>query len=243
MLSKYSFPFLCAVMIGVAGCAGPSGQPRIEPPVQTSGSTSITRFSTTPGALDPTFGNGGKVVTPISVNSVGDLALQTDGKIVVAATLDDFNIATEVFTTVRYLPNGALDASFGNGGVVLDEVAIARYTPSGALDATFGNGGKVTTPISGFFAGAYEALLQPDGKLLAGVLAMPPSDEAPAQAIVLRYNANGLLDASFGKSGSVVTSLHGTINGFAIESDNSIFVLSSTSVVRLSAEPLLTPAT
>lgn len=274
-MNKSSFLFLCATILGVAACAGPSGQSRIEPPVQTAGSTSIARFSTTPGSLDPSFGNGGKVVTPITVNSVGSVALQTDGKIVVAATLDDFNIATEVFATVRYLPNGTLDGSFGNGGIVrtafsnflntaralaitpagkivaageadsangsVDEVAVARYTSTGTLDATFGNGGKVTTPISGFFAGAYVALLQPDGKLLAGVLAIPPSDEAPLQAIVLRYNVNGSLDPFFGKNGSVITSLNGTINGLAVESDNSILVLSGTSVVRLSSSGTVLP--
>jgi hypothetical protein len=77
------------------------------------------------GSLDNTFGNSGVVVTR-AVSPVGatNVALQTDGKIVVVATLADSPAAAQVFGVVRYLPNGTLDLGFGNRGVVrTDRVA------------------------------------------------------------------------------------------------------------------------
>jgi uncharacterized delta-60 repeat protein len=66
------------------------------------------------GSLDPTFGMAGKVIRPLSNNtafSAQDVAIQPNGRIVVAG--DDGND----FVVARYLPNGQLDTSFGNGGV------------------------------------------------------------------------------------------------------------------------------
>jgi uncharacterized delta-60 repeat protein len=69
------------------------------------------------GALDPTFGTGGKVTTIFS-NSVipADVALQTDGKILVAGGFDNVSIATEAFGVVRYNSNGSIDTTFGTKG-------------------------------------------------------------------------------------------------------------------------------
>src|SRR5689334_21516759 len=58
------------------------------------------------GSLDPTFGNGGIVVTPNGGGVVTDAVLQADGKIVVQGS----------FGVARFLSTGALDTSFGNGG-------------------------------------------------------------------------------------------------------------------------------
>lgn len=71
------------------------------------------------GSLDTAFGNGGKVSTFISDQgaTTGSIAIQIDDKILLggqAGSVADNND----FLLVRYLANGSLDQSFGNGGHV-----------------------------------------------------------------------------------------------------------------------------
>ena len=56
-----------------------------------------------PGDLDPSFGNGGKVITPIgsSFDYAQSVAIQSDGKIVAAGY--SYNGANADFALVRYL--------------------------------------------------------------------------------------------------------------------------------------------
>src|SRR5512143_3862290 len=67
-----------------------------------------------PGDLDLTFagfGTRGQVVTPGVAGGVRGMALQPDGKIVVVG---DNGLGWYV---IRYLPNGARDATFGAEGL------------------------------------------------------------------------------------------------------------------------------
>ena len=70
-----------------------------------------------PGELDPSFGNGGTVITSFGGADVASaVAIQPDGKLVVAGRT---NIAgNTVFALARYDPNGGLDPAFGTGGLV-----------------------------------------------------------------------------------------------------------------------------
>ncbi len=72
------------------------------------------------GALDGTFGIGGKII-PDQTTGNGEygMAIQPDGKIVVAAT--DFS---GNFVVYRYLPNAARDESFGTNGQVITAFEI-----------------------------------------------------------------------------------------------------------------------
>ena len=94
------------------------------------------------GSLDTSFDATGKVTTAIgqSQDSVSDLALQPDGKVVAAG----------------YSYSGA-DR----------DLAFARYNADGTLDPGFGSGGKITTAIGPGHDNAYGLALQPDGKLVA----------------------------------------------------------------------------
>ncbi|MCC7067988.1 MAG: hypothetical protein IT523_05995, partial [Burkholderiales bacterium] len=99
------------------------------------------------GALDTSFDSDGKVITPIgsSSNSAGAIALQPDGKIVVAGRCD--NGGNDDFCLARYQANGTLDTSFGSAG-----------------------NGKVITSIGSGNDQANALALQPDGKIVvAGV--------------------------------------------------------------------------
>lgn len=123
------------------------------------------------GGLDPSFGSGG-IVTQ-GHGSIGAIAVEPDGKIVVAVTTDDLQ-----FQLTRYLPNGSLDSSFGDGGSVVTQV--------------------------GGWARAAAVALQPDGKIVVAGGSYQESNSVPEileEFSLARYNSNGSLDTSFGTDG------------------------------------------
>src|SRR5690606_10827650 len=70
------------------------------------------------GSLDPTFGDGGVVRIPVGVRARAQaLALQPNGRIVVAGFGVLFPGGMEQFVALRLLENGTLDPSFGAGGL------------------------------------------------------------------------------------------------------------------------------
>jgi uncharacterized delta-60 repeat protein len=137
---------------------------------------------TVSGALDPTFDSDGKVTTDFGGRSDGadDVALQSDGKIVV--------VGSGFAAPVRPV-----------------DFALARYNPDGSLDATFGEGGKVlTTFAQNSIDGANAVVLQPDGKIVAA----GRTRSGPRNAFaVARYLPDGSLDPSFDGDGLAVTQL------------------------------------
>ncbi len=150
------------------------------------------------GALDPSFGTGGTVVTAIgSTNDYGQaIARQPNGKFVVAG----------------YCANGS-DRDF----------CLARYQDDGSLDPSFGSGGKVTTPIGSSWDHGFAVALQPDGKIVvAGACGGGTWDFC-----LTRYQADGALDVGFGLSGKV-TSAIGSAGDFgqaiALQPDGKIVV-------------------
>ena len=135
-----------------------------------------------PGDLDPTFGIGGKVTTGIGTDDYGyAVAIQADGKLVVAGET--------------------------NNGINYD-FALVRYNANGTLDATFGTGGKVTTAVGTSDGAAYALAIQADGKL---VVAGATNNGINYDVALVRYNANGTLDATFGTGGKVTTAI-GTLD-------------------------------
>ena len=97
------------------------------------------------GALDSSFGSGGKVTTPIGANDDRgySVTVQSDGKIAVAG----------------YSFNGSNY-----------DFALVRYTAGGALDPSFGSGGRVTTAIGNSTDFCYSVAIQLDGRIIvAGV--------------------------------------------------------------------------
>jgi uncharacterized delta-60 repeat protein len=81
--------------------------------------------------------------------------------------------------------------------------AVARYTSAGALDATFGTGGIVTTLI-GSECTATSVYLQADGGIVVGGYA---TVNGTSQFVVARYTTTGVLDGTFGSGGIVTTSI------------------------------------
>lgn len=206
------------------------------------------------GSLDTGFGTAGKVTTTVvgahDFDSVYALALQPDGKLVAAGVSDGD------FALVRYVGNGTLDPSFGNGGKVTtatgssdDEAsalalqpdggilaagyssdgsrnvfALVRYDPDGSLDPGFGTDGKVTSAIGSVDLVRLGLALQPDGKILA---VGDSSNGSRNVFAVVRYDADGALDPSFGTGGQVTTAIGSTDDqalGVALQVDGRIVV-------------------
>jgi uncharacterized delta-60 repeat protein len=128
------------------------------------------------GALDQSFGTGGKVVTPIGAFDYAvAVAIEKDGKIVVAGGVED------------------LAATF-------IKILVVRYNRDGSLDRGFGTGGSVITAIPGeAFAFTDGLALTDDGRIVV----IAGGQEGLA---VVKYNANGSLDQHFGTGGIVETS-------------------------------------
>ena len=148
------------------------------------------------GSLDSSFGEGGKQTTEFSgfEDMALGMAIQPDNKIVLAGT------------------------SRSADGQAHSEFALARYNPDGSLDASFGAGGKVTTDIAGLSDFAHAVALQPDGKI---VVAGDCVTTAAAGALV-RYNADGSLDAGFGAGGKVISESISSITAIALRPDGKI---------------------
>lgn len=135
-----------------------------------------------PGGLDPSFGLGGRVLTDfnLSTDIANAVAVQTDGKFVVAGT------------------------TYTNNDFSGEDFALARYNPDGSLDAGFGANGRVTTDFPGLAAEISAVLVQPDGKILIAGGAFPLFTFL-GNFELARYNPNGSLDTSFGSGGIVTT--------------------------------------
>ena len=99
----------------------------------------LVRYTST-GALDSSFGTGGKVTTLIgSYCTAYSMAVQGDGQIVLAG--DCLNGSTYDFALARYTTSGTLDASFGTGGTVITD--IGGGDDSGIAVAVQSNGKSV----------------------------------------------------------------------------------------------------
>lgn len=201
------------------------------------------------GALDTSFGSGAGFVTT-SINGIANvMAIQSDGKILVAGSGTDA-------TVVRYNTDGTLDTGFGTSGIAtlpsgsselsvikglaLDSIgkivvagvgtsggffrmAAARLNSDGSLDTTFGASGIFYSPFtSNGSYGAQDVAIQADGKIvLVG--------ETADRFAVVRLNTNGTRDTSgFGSpNGYVTTAIQGYSHAqkVAIQTDGKIVVM------------------
>jgi uncharacterized delta-60 repeat protein len=185
-----------------------------------------------PGDLDPTFGTEGIAITFGPSDIARAVVVQPDGKVVVAGTSLNQSGSIGFILLVRYLSDGRGDTTFGAGGKVTvpvgnsssayalilqpdgkvvvaggaslgtpleSDLLLARFQPDGRLDASFGTGGIVTTDF-GAYEGANGLLLQPDGTLMVTGTFGTPGSGAP---FLVRYQADGRLDTTFGSGGKV----------------------------------------
>ena len=101
------------------------------------------------GALDPSYGNGGRVVLPVGDNAEATaFALQPDDRALIGGV-----------------------AIFG----AEERFAIARLTTQGTPDATFGDGGVASAKVGVAVNALFALAVQPDGKIVAAGTADPGS--------------------------------------------------------------------
>ncbi len=171
----------------------------------------------TDGSLDTSFGTNGKSYGGSSSYSYSTdqayaTALQEDGKLLVAGS------------------------SYGSAST---DFALVRYNIDGSLDSTFGTEGKILTDLDGGSHDyPYAIALQDDGKI---VLAGYTSGTYNRFALV-RYQANGSLDTTFGTAGIVITQFGANsadfANAVAVQEDGKILVV-GTSDVGISTDVVL----
>jgi uncharacterized delta-60 repeat protein len=179
------------------------------------------------GGLDPTFGTGGKIATPVGANTnyAQAIAIQPDGKIVAVGesgsgmSIARFNANGTLDATfngsgaaamlpgsayaVVVLPNGKIMVAGHNGNVSNMDFQIRRYNSNGTLDTTFDTDGIVDTPVGPATDVAYAIAIQPDGKIVVSGRA----DSNPVFVTnygIVRYNSDGSLDTSFDTDGIVI---------------------------------------
>jgi len=166
----------------------------------------LVRYNST-GSLDTTFDTDGIVTTTIgtAIDIAYAVAIQTDNKIIATGT------------------------SLTNGPTGYD-LALVRYNSDGGLDASFGTGGIVTADM-GYGDAANGLAIQADNKIVVAAgynitsLALI-TGVAGAPFSLVRYNANGSLDNTFGTTGKV-TAGTGASQAVVIQSDNKILAVGS----------------
>ncbi len=181
----------------------------------------VTVRYTTDGSLDTTFDTDGIITDVLGYDdSARSIAIQSDGKIVVAGTS----------------ANGLNNTDF----------AVVRYTTFGSLDTTFGNNGKVTSDLSGSQDFANTVAIQVDGKILVSGSSLVGAN---FDFTVVRYTIYGALDPDFGTNGKVTTSINSSdyAQDMIIQPDGKIVLVGDSNngsntdftVVRYNNHPLL----
>lgn len=134
------------------------------------------------GTLDSSFGLNGKVTTAVGADYYGSrcTALKQDGKFVSVGNTWDFPNPNKL-VIAQYLSNGNLDSSFGNNGI-----AFTSFN--------FG--------VSIFIASSL--VIQPDNKIIVGG-GIYHDFVMTEYFVLIRYQANGKIDSSFGTNGIVFT--------------------------------------
>jgi uncharacterized delta-60 repeat protein len=195
--------------------------------VGTSTNRFINRFFEN-GSLDPSFGTNGHVYYSSS-DVFYSCITQPNGKILIGGGYYAF---PEKFCVKRFLPNGAVDSSFGSSGTVVTQLgsadgyiydmalqsdgkilalgqsgtaipsAVVRYNVDGTLDNTFGTDGSFMNFFPNVFAIAHSILIQNDDKILLGG---SPYINGKSDYGLQRLTSNSLIDSSFGENGEVAT--------------------------------------
>ena len=203
----------------------------------------VTRLDSN-GEVDFEFneGNGPGNTGPAADSNVYDIALQPDGKILIAGQFQSYNSVSRN-RIARLNASGTLDLSFNpNGGanaavwsvsVQADAKVliagsfttfngtprnrVARLNSDGSLDNTFDPGIGADNIV-------YDLLLQPNGKMLIGGLFTRYNNVA--RSSLARLNSDGSLD-SFYESG-----INGEIRNISPHPDNKVLINGSFTTVN-----------
>ncbi len=153
------------------------------------------------GALDPGFGQGGKVIVKPPGEAgewPGGQAVQPDGAVVVVGTAAPARNGY-AFLLLRFLPDGRLDPSFGAGGRVWTDLVTLATPLKGAVTGDVALGSSSASAV----------VVQPDGKIVVGGSTQSGGTTAFA---VMRYLPDGRPDPAFGSDGLALTDFDAATN-------------------------------
>ena len=214
------------------------------------------------GQLDTSFDMDGKLIGYGSDSGAGasDIAIQPNGKIVIAGTVSGNNLNR--FLLARYNSNGSPDTSFGLSGLVVANLsgrdegasalalqpdgkivivgtgfAVRRYNADGSLDFD-------TDLFNGIEGSWYDVVIQPDGKIVVGGNATKFLNPGfKFVSALARYNTDGSLDTSFGSDGKLTTNFScdssfatAFVAGLALQPDGKIVTVGSTTAINESLD-------
>jgi uncharacterized delta-60 repeat protein len=150
------------------------------------------------GGTDTGFGSGGTFTLDIAPTEViNALAVQPDGKVVLAGWVADQNQLDPQAMLVRLQANGTLDPSFDGDGIVLTDVSQSWN------DVALGSGGSIT---------------------LLGAVPTPDADDSGM--LLARYTSTGAPDTTLGGTGSRSFSVdeHDTPHAIALQPDGRTLI-------------------
>ena len=165
------------------------------------------------GSLDTGFNSTGLVTTDMSGR--GDealaVALQSDGKIIAAGYATAAN-GQRWTAMARYNTDGTLDATFGSGGKVVQEIPSSPFEPESQI---------------------FSVIVLSDGKILAGGGIHFPTPEGTTlpernRVFLTRYDSNGALDPTFGSVPGIASEEVGhfeirqNVSALAVQADGTI---------------------
>lgn len=217
----------------------------------------VARYDTT-GVLDNTFDGDGKLFTGHGGSGIGtfasgtDVALQSDGKIVVSLMAG----TTTQFGVVRLNSNGSVDGTVrttilagsnvpravrvqSDGKIVIvgststasfggEDFAAIRFNSDLTLDTSFSGDGKVRTDFDSFSGDiAYGFAIEADGSFVLGGTFF---DGTPRRFALLRYASDGTLDTSLDIDGKRTDNLGSGVSSLrsvAVQSDGKIVAVGS----------------
>lgn len=178
-----------------------------------AGRASLVRINTDGGFLDSSFSGDGRADLSVPASTVDGLAgitLQNDGKIVVAGQ-STFADGSRQIVVARFLTDGTQDTGFDGDGVAVINAANLEYSLTGANAQAY----------------AADVAVQTDGKIVvAGRVRRNTAGKD--NGLVLRLNADGSVDTTFGSNGVVRVEATATENtsfaGVEMQPDDKIVV-------------------
>ena len=192
--------------------AGASGDYLSDPdnlPTPAGGASGIVRF-TSSGQVDTSFAHNGRTGDSYDAQAgiYNAVAIQPDGKIVAVGQSD----------------------SIGGGN---QDMLVSRFLPNGTLDPTFGNGGNVLIDFFGSNDLANNVAIAPDGTIVVAGVAENTvgtvGNSTGAYIATARLTSSGALDTTYGGDGKVAEIVlfgeaEARVTGMVVQSDGKIVV-------------------
>ncbi len=202
------------------------------------------------GNLDVSFGANGKVITTFGGQNDGinDILVFEDNSILIGGyslinntnrfaffKMNSYGLAAQDFGTngaasfaldsyddqcksIAFLPDGNIVAAGNSSNGQDNDIALLSITASGRLNSSFGNIGEVVVDL-GSDESVEDMCVLPEGKILVTGCQLNTGDY---KMIVMRFNADGSLDYTFGTNGIYTSSI-----GNFSDKGTSIHVLNS----------------